>query len=40
VLYASLAVMTPTGVGGALTEVELVRAGTTLGLVSPPLAGT
>ncbi len=39
VLYASLAVMTPTGIGGAVTEAELLRAGTTLGLVSPPLAG-
>ena len=39
VLYASLAVNTPSGIGGALTEVDLVRAGTALDLVAPPLAG-
>ena len=39
VLYASLAVNTPSGIGGALTEVDLVRAGTALDLVPPPLAG-
>jgi sugar/nucleoside kinase (ribokinase family) len=39
VLYASLAVNTPSGIGGALTEAELVRAGTALDLVPPPLAG-
>ena len=38
VLYASLAVNTPTGIGGALTEADLVRAGTALDLVAPPLA--
>lgn len=40
VLYASLAVNTPSGIGGALTEAELVRAGTALDLVPPPLAGS
>jgi sugar/nucleoside kinase (ribokinase family) len=39
VLYASLAINTPSGIGGALTEAELVRAGTALDLVPPPLAG-
>ena len=39
VLYASHAVQTPTGVGGALTEVELIRAGAEIGLTAPPLAG-
>ncbi len=39
VLYASRAVQTPTGVGGALTEVELIRAGAAIGLTAPPLAG-
>lgn len=39
VLYASLAVMTPTGVGGAVSEVELVRAGQAFDLTRPPLAG-
>jgi sugar/nucleoside kinase (ribokinase family) len=39
VLYASLAVNTPSGIGGALTEAELVRAGSELDLVPPPLAG-
>jgi sugar/nucleoside kinase (ribokinase family) len=40
VLYASLAVNAPSGIGGALTEAELVRAGTALDLVPPPLAGS
>ncbi len=39
VLYAGLAVMTPTGVGGAVTEAELIAAGAELGLAAPPLAG-
>jgi sugar/nucleoside kinase (ribokinase family) len=39
VLYASLAVNTPSGIGGALTEAELVREGTARDLVPPPLAG-
>jgi ribokinase len=39
VLYASLAVNTPTGIGGAVSEAELVRVGTALDLVPPPLAG-
>ena len=40
VLYATLAVNTPTGIGGAVTEAELMRAGSALDLVPPPLAGT
>ena len=40
VLYATLAVDTPTGIGGAVTEAELMRAGNALDLVPPPLAGT
>jgi ribokinase len=39
ILYASLGVTKPTGVGGAQTEAELVAAGTARGLRSPPLAG-
>ena len=39
VLYASLAVNKPTGVGGAVSEAELVRAGSALDLIPPPLAG-
>ena len=39
VLYASLAVDTPTGIGGAVSEAELVRAGSAIDLVPPPLAG-
>ena len=38
-LYAGLAVMTPTGIGGAVTEAELIAAGAELGLAAPPLAG-
>jgi sugar/nucleoside kinase (ribokinase family) len=37
VLYASLAVTTPTGIGGALDEAGLVEAGMTRGLNVPPL---
>ena len=37
VLYASLAVTTPTGIGGALDEDGFVEAGTTRGLNVPPL---
>ena len=40
VLYATLAVTTPTGVGGAVTEAELLEAGTARGLVAPPLAAS
>ena len=40
VLYATLAVNSPTGIGGAVSEAELIRAGTALDLVPPPLAGT
>ena len=39
VLYASLAVNTPTGVGGALEEADLIEAGAAGGLTVPPLAG-
>ena len=39
VLYASLAVTRPTGIGGALTETELTEAGTARGLEAPPYAG-
>jgi ribokinase len=39
VLYASLAVTTPTGVGGALTEAGLIEAGVARGFTAPPLAG-
>lgn len=38
VLYAGLAVTTPTGIGGAVTEAELLAAGAEIGLVAPPLA--
>jgi ribokinase len=37
VLSASLAVTTPTGIGGALDEAGLVEAGMTRGLNVPPL---
>src|SRR5262249_41022714 len=37
VLYASLAVTTPTGIGGAVTEAELLEAGAARGLTAPPL---
>ena len=40
VLYATLAVRVPTGIGGAGREAELVSAGVALGLTPPPLAGT
>jgi sugar/nucleoside kinase (ribokinase family) len=39
VLYASLAVTVPTGVGGALEEADLIEAGVARGLTAPPLAG-
>jgi sugar/nucleoside kinase (ribokinase family) len=39
VLYASLAVTRPTGIGGALRETELLEAGSSRGLTPPPLAG-
>jgi hypothetical protein len=39
VLYASLAVTAPTGVGGALKEAALLEAGLARGLAAPPLAG-
>jgi ribokinase len=39
VLYASLAVTSPSGVGGAVTEAELIEAGASLGLAAPPLTG-
>ena len=38
-LYASLGVRMPTGIGGALTEAELIAAGTERGLQPPPLVG-
>ena len=36
-LYASLGATTPTGIGGALTEAELIAAGAERGLQAPPL---
>jgi ribokinase len=39
VLYASLAVTSVTGIGGALREAELIEAGTARGLTAPPRAG-
>lgn len=39
VLYAGLAVTKPTGIGGAVTEAELLEAGAARGLTAPPLAG-
>jgi sugar/nucleoside kinase (ribokinase family) len=39
VLYASLAVTTATGIGGARREAELLEAGAARGLTPPPLAG-
>ena len=38
ILYASLAVTTPTGIGGALVEAELLAAGQARGLQPPPRA--
>jgi ribokinase len=38
VLYATLAVTSPTGIGGAATEAHLLEAGTERGLATPPLA--
>lgn len=37
VLYASMAVTTPTGIGGAVTESRLLEAGAGCGLHAPPL---
>jgi sugar/nucleoside kinase (ribokinase family) len=39
VLYACLAVTTPTGVGGAVDQATLLREGTARGLTPPPLTG-
>jgi ribokinase len=39
VLYASLAVTSATGIGGALREADLIEAGAAQGLIAPPLAG-
>jgi sugar/nucleoside kinase (ribokinase family) len=39
VLYAGLAVTTPTGIGGAVDEATLIREGTARGLTPPPLCG-
>jgi ribokinase len=39
VLYAGLAVTTPTGVGGAVDRATLLREGTARGLTPPPSAG-
>ena len=39
VLYAGLAVTTPTGVGGAVDEATLLGEGATRGLTPPPSAG-
>jgi hypothetical protein len=38
VLYAGLAVTTPTGVGGAVDRATLLREGTARGLTPPPAA--
>jgi ribokinase len=40
VLYASLAVTSPTGIGGAVKEAELIEAGLEWGLTVPPVAGS
>jgi len=40
VLYAGLAVGTPTGVGGAVDEAPLLEAGAARGLTPPPLAAS
>ena len=40
VLYASLAVTVPTGIGGAVSEAELLREGAERGLTPPPGAGS
>jgi sugar/nucleoside kinase (ribokinase family) len=39
ILYATLSVTTPTGIGGALDEDGLVEAGLARGLDVPPLVG-
>ena len=38
VLYATIAVTSPTGIGGAVTEAQLLEAGAARGLAAPPLA--
>jgi ribokinase len=38
VLYATLAVTSPTGIGGAATEAQLLAEGSARGLAAPPLA--
>jgi sugar/nucleoside kinase (ribokinase family) len=40
VLYASLAVTRPSGVGGAVKEAELIEAGAEQGLAAPPATGS
>ena len=40
VLYASLAVTRPSGVGGAVREAELIAAGAEQGLATPPATGS
>ncbi len=40
VLYASLAVTSATGIGGAVTETELLQAGAARGLAAPPLVAS
>ncbi len=40
VLYASLAVTSATGIGGAVTEAELLQAGAARGLAAPPLVAS
>ena len=40
VLYASLAVTRPSGLGGAVKEAELIEAGAEQGLATPPAAGS
>ena len=39
VLYANLAVTTPTGIGGAVDEATLLREGAARGLTPPPQTG-
>ena len=39
VLYANLAVTTPTGIGGAVDEATLLREGAARGLALPPQTG-
>jgi ribokinase len=40
VLYATLAITSPTGIGGAVTEAQLLEEGAARGLAAPPLALT